>query len=182
MDSKYTARRSHSRKRQLSDRIRNLLRYYIECVREDEGQPVSASLSDAGKRFIPWPFSCDLRLLDDETRITLDHSQSRFASELGKSSTPTLHYGYPIYISPNRSVIPLFTWPVDYELRGPELCFSVSPDWPRMNPEYLEKLAPPDGRHRQPLISEMEKSVRGIIERDGEFVVPKHSVLFVAEK
>ena len=39
----------------LSDRIKNLMRYYIECVREYEGQSVSVYLGDAGKRFILWP-------------------------------------------------------------------------------------------------------------------------------
>ncbi len=155
MDSKYTARRSHSRERPLPDRIENLLRYYIDCVKEDEGQPVSASFQDAGKRFIPWPFSCDLRLLDDEPRITLDHSQSRFTRELGKRSPPTLLYGYSIYIDAKRQTIPLFTWPVDYELHGPELCFGVSPDWPRMNPEYFDKLAPHDPEEQREILKSL---------------------------
>ena len=42
--------------------------------------------------------------------------------------------------------------------------------------------APSDGRHRGPLISEMEKSLRRIIQRDGELVIPKSSALFVADK
>ncbi len=42
--------------------------------------------------------------------------------------------------------------------------------------------APPDGRHRQPLISEMQKSLRRIIQREGELVIPKSSALFVADK
>ena len=42
--------------------------------------------------------------------------------------------------------------------------------------------APHDGRHRPPLISEMEKSLRRIIQRDGELVIPKSSALFVADK
>ena len=42
--------------------------------------------------------------------------------------------------------------------------------------------APPAGRHRQPLISEMEKSLRRIIQREGELVIPKSSALFVADK
>ena len=41
---------------------------------------------------------------------------------------------------------------------------------------------PRDGRHRRPLISEMEKSISEIIDGDGEFVVPKTSGVFVAEK
>ncbi len=42
--------------------------------------------------------------------------------------------------------------------------------------------APRDGRHRRPLISEMEKSISRIIQRNGEFVVPKSSALFTAQK
>ena len=42
--------------------------------------------------------------------------------------------------------------------------------------------APPDGRHREPLISEMEKSISWIIRRNGELVIPKSSALFLANK
>ena len=42
--------------------------------------------------------------------------------------------------------------------------------------------APSDGRHRGPLLSEMEESLRRIIQRDGELVIPKNSSLFVAGK
>ena len=42
--------------------------------------------------------------------------------------------------------------------------------------------APPDGRHRQPLISEMANSIRRIIRRNGELVIPKSSALFTANK
>ena len=42
--------------------------------------------------------------------------------------------------------------------------------------------APPDSRHRRPLLSEMEKSLRRIIQHKGELVIPKNSIIFVAEK
>lgn len=47
--------------------------------------------------------------------------------------------------------------------------------------DHIEN-APRDGGHRQPLMSEMGQSIREIIDRDGEFVVPKTSGVFVAEK
>ena len=97
MNRKGTRGGSYSRTRPLPDRIENLLRYYIECVRQDEGQPIRAPLHDSGKRFIPWPFPTDLSFLDDaEPRITLD---SRFADEIKSTSAgATLLYGYPTYI------------------------------------------------------------------------------------
>ncbi len=84
----------------LSDRIKNLMRYYIECVREDEGQSVSVYLGDAGKRFILWPFPSDLSRLDDaEPRVSLGTDQLRFSNELrGTPGGGGLLYGYPTYI------------------------------------------------------------------------------------
>ena len=144
--------RSYSQTRPLPDRVKNLLRYYIECVREDEGQPIRAPLHDSGKRFIPWPFPSDLWFLDDtELRITVDR---RFADELKSTSAgATLLYGYPTYIDLGQTrryeAIPLFIWPVEYELNGLELWLDPSSEWPQLNPEYLKKLAStPDEQHR----------------------------------
>ena len=144
--------RSYPPTQPLPDRIKNLLRYYIECVREDEGQPIRAPLHDSGKRFIPWPFPSDLWFLDDtEPRITLDR---KFADELKSTSAgATLLYGYPTFIEFGRrgqyEAIPLFIWPIEYELNGLELWLSASTEWPQMNPEYLRKLAAtPEEQHR----------------------------------
>ena len=134
---------SYSQARPLPERIKNLLRYYIECVRQDEGHPIRASLDDNGKRFIPWHSSSDLWCLDDaELTVPLDSNQIRFADEL--SRTPTggaLLYGYPIHIEARRIAIPLLTWSIDYELHDRELRLHATPEWPQMNPEYLKKIA-----------------------------------------
>ena len=156
MNRKGTRGGSYSRTRPLPDRIENLLRYYIECVRQDEGQPIRAPLHDSGKRFIPWPFPTDLSFLDDaEPRITLD---SRFADEIKSTSAgATLLYGYPTYIEGRggyASAIPLFTWETEYELNGRDLVLSATPDWPQMNPEYLKKLASSD-EERQAILGSL---------------------------
>ena len=143
MNHRNKSRHPRSRDIPLPDRVRNLLRYYIECAREDEGQSIQASLGDAGKRFIPWTFSPDLWPLGAaELTVVLCSNQLRFASELRKiGSEGSLLYGYPLCIEANRTVIPLFTWPIEYELHGRELWLHVAPEWPQMNPEYLKKLA-----------------------------------------
>ena len=128
----------------LPDRVRNLLRYYIDCVREDEGQPVRAFLSDAGKRFIPWTLPSDPWHLDEtEQTIVLGSSQFRFASELRNTgSAGSLLYGYPLRIEAKRHLIPVFTWQIEYELHGSrELWLHVAPEWPQMNPAYLKIFA-----------------------------------------
>ena len=122
------------------------MRYYIECVREDEGQSVSVYLGDAGKRFILWPFPSDLSRLDDaEPRATLGTDQLKFANELrGTPGGGGLLYGYPTYIEVKqtaRYAVPLFTWPIEYELNDRELWLQASTEWPQMNPDYLRKLA-----------------------------------------
>ena len=114
-------RYTESQRPSLPDRTKNLLRYFIECVRQDEDQSVDPSLDDVGKKFIPWPFSSDLSFMDDSgLSIKLKQDQSNFANELSKSpSHGSLLYGYPTYIDVNSArVIPLFTWPVDYEISG----------------------------------------------------------------
>ena len=144
MNRRVPRSRPHPQSRPLPDRIKNLLRYYIECVREDEGRPIRAPLHESGKRFIPWPFSSDLWFLDDaEPRITVDRT---FADQLKSTSAgAALLYGYPTLIELGRSgryeAIPLFTWPVEYEPNGLELWLDASTRWPQMNPEYLRSLA-----------------------------------------
>ena len=155
MNRKGTRGGSYSRTRPLPDRIENLLRYYIECLRQDEGQPIRAWLNDAGKRFIPWPFPSDLSCLDDaEPRITLDRP---FADELRMTSAGgALLYGYPMYIEVKggyASAAPLFIWPIEYELNGRELWPRASTRWPQMDPEYLKKLAPTPEEQRELLNS-----------------------------
>ena len=138
-------RYSESQRPSLPDRTKNLLRYYIECVRQDEGQSVDPSLDDVGKKFIPWRFSSDLSFMDDSgLSIKLKQDQSNFANELSKSTSHgSLLYGYPTYIDVNSArVIPLFTWPVDYEISGWEMLLRITPEWPQMNPSYLSRLAP----------------------------------------
>ena len=138
-------RYSESQRPSLPDRTKNLLRYYIECVRQDEGQSVDPSLDDVGKKFIPWPFSSDLSFMDDSgLSIKLKQDQSNFANELSKSTSHgSLLYGYPTYIDVNSArVIPLFTWPVDYEISGWEMLLRITPEWPQINPSYLSRLAP----------------------------------------
>ena len=141
----------HPQARPLPERIKNLLRYYIECVRQDEGQSVHAVLDDKGRQFIPWPFPSALWCLDDaDPRITLDPDQSRFADELRRrSGGGTLLYGYPTYIRRQNEVIPLFTWPIEYELNGRELWLHAAPEWPQMNPTYLRTLASTEEEQRE---------------------------------
>ena len=131
------------RSQPLPDRIKNLLRYYIECVREDEGQPIRAPLHDSGRRFIPWPFSSDLWFLDDtEPRITLERT---FADEIKRTSAgSTLLYGYPTIVELGQSrgyeAVPLFLWQIEYELNGLELWLQPVPEWPTINPTWLSSL------------------------------------------
>ena len=144
MPSRDPARASLSSHRPLTDRVKNLLQYYIECVRQDEGQSIGPFLNDIGKKFIPWPFASDLSCLDSiELRTSLKKGQAGFAYELSNSpSVGSLLYGYPTYIDVNPAqIIPLFTWPLGYELNGQELWLQVTPEWPEINPEYLKRLA-----------------------------------------
>ena len=141
MNRRGPERHSRPRAQPLPDHVENLLRYYIECVREDEGQPIRAYRNDAGKRFLPWPYQSDLWYLEDtEPRITLAPDQLAFGNELTPDGT--LLYGYPIYIEAGLTAIPIFTWPIEYKLHGSrELCLRGIPEWPQMNPEYLKRFA-----------------------------------------
>ncbi len=126
-----------------TERLKNLLQYYIECLREDEGQPIRFDRKDEGRRFIPWPFPSDLWSMDtSDLRLTVDHGQRRFSEELKKTSAgPNLRYGYPVYVEASRRVIPILTWAVDHELHGVELWLQALPEWPQLNSEYLKRFA-----------------------------------------
>ena len=138
----------------LPRRIRNLLRYYIECAKEDDGIPLRIPLRDSGRRFITWPFEGDISCLDeDERRITLHSSQFPFAEELRRAyGRGSLLYGYPLYVesrNQTRYAIPVFTWQLEFEQNGRELWLRGVDDWPQMNPIYLRILAPtPEDQHR----------------------------------
>ena len=148
-------RHSRSTGQPLPDRIKNLLRYYIECVRQDEGQSIRVHFNDVGKRFIPWPFSSDLWSLQNVApRFTLGRDQYGFAEELSRTTVGGgLLYGYPMYVEPGRKAIPLFTWPIEYELHDNELQLHPAPEWPQMHPEYLKRLAPTLEEQQQTLES-----------------------------
>ena len=106
---------------------------------------------------MPWPYSSDLWCLDDpKQRITLTPEQLRFANELRRvpDGTPLL-YGYPTYIEASRTVIPLFTRSIGFELRGSrELwLYPIPEEWPQINPEYLKskRVAPTEEEQRDVL-------------------------------
>ncbi len=141
MNHRDVERHSRPQARLLPEHIKNLLRYYIECVREDEGLPIQASRNDAGKRFIPWPHQSDLWHFEGtHPSITLTPDQFGFSEKLSPSGV--LLYGYPMYIEAGRTAIPIFTWPIEYELHGSrELWIHASPEWPQMNPEYMKGFA-----------------------------------------
>lgn len=153
MNRRSAERHSRPQAGRLPDRIESLLRYYTECVRQDEGLPIRANRNEAGKRFLPWPYQSDLWHLDDtEPRITLTSNQLEFSNELKPGGA--LSYGYPMYIEATRSAIPVFTWPIEYELHGSrELWLHPIPEWPQMNPEYLKRFASTPEEQREILES-----------------------------
>ena len=123
----------------LADGIMNLFRYYAECARRDEAQRVSPTTADEGKRFIPWPFRAHLADVAAADAIPVSPA---FRRELANGGG-TLLYGYPTYLDGSR-VMPLFTWPLDYELDDAGLWPGAAVDSPQMNPKYLQKLVPKD--------------------------------------
>ena len=133
---------TEGRSRPLPGRVQELLRYYIECAREDEGRPIEALLTDTGKRFIPWP-SSQGPWSSDETKVvtTLEDSQRAFGNQLTDSGGATLLFGYPIHIQAGRAAIPLLTWPIDHELDGKTLTLRAKPEWPQLNPRFLRQKA-----------------------------------------
>ena len=155
MDSRDAGSHPYSPAGLLSDRDKNLLRYYIECARQDEGQLIRVFPNDAGKRFILWPSSPDLWHLDaTDLRILLGSDQFRFANELKRTpAAGALLYGYPMHIDQHASVVPLFTWSIEYELHGQELLLYVMPEWPQMNPAYLTRMARTTEEQREVLDS-----------------------------
>ena len=157
----------------LPERVSKLLQYYIECVREDEGQAIRTFLSDAGNKYLDWHEAAELGTLDRvDFAVYLDDSQGAFARQLRqRSATSMLWYGYPLYvdwIQRSRSgwtggfAIPMFLLSAEYELVGSELRLHFTPDWPRVNRAFLEKLFTTHEERRQ-LLDDL-----GLLDAEGE--------------
>ena len=163
----------------LPDRFKKILKYYIACAKEDKDQFVTASMNEAGTRFIPWPKSHDPWYLNAEvTTVPLSVQQARFAHELRKmGSGGSLIYGYPTKVEAKRTLIPLLLWPIEFELRAKELILRRCPDWPQVNPVYLRTFSLTLDEEREVLDALDSLDARG--EQDGS---PVSAVLTQLDK
>ena len=129
----------------LPEWIKDLFKYYIECARADEAQPIRARHGELNSRFIPWPFLTDIWYRSNpNTTIILNDDQVEFANRLSRTATGGgLLYGYPTSIGLERGrkvITPLLVWSMPYELHGRELQLRAIPQWPQLNAEYLKIL------------------------------------------
>ena len=128
-------------------RFRRLVDYYLDCIREQDGEGVSELVSDEDCRFILLPLEREWGLTTLEKLVVpLQNARSGFEKELSeRGASASLFYGYPIYIRPSTggmgtSAIPVFLQRVEAELRVNDLHLSLNRDWPRVNPEFLNSV------------------------------------------
>lgn len=147
------------------DRFGRFVSYYLDCVREDESEGAERFLSDAGKRFTPFPLSEEWSLSGREAvEMDLSGSSSGFVTELRKlGSSGALFYGYPLAVRwmgksakgwSGGFAVPAFLQAVDYELDGSILTLRPADDPPRANPQFLKSIAS-SAEERRALLDEL---------------------------
>ncbi|MBM4344292.1 MAG: AAA family ATPase [Deltaproteobacteria bacterium] len=160
------------------DRWRQLVAYYLDCVRDDAGVTARALLADVGTHWLPlsdgpapplsaeWETSSQGRL-----SLPLRDDVNRMVSALrqGRSSTD-LYYGFPCWIGSGqegtdgavRTIEPLFLLDVVHRPDGGDWNLELADGWVRWNSDLVYRLAPTAEERRQ-LLEDL-----GLLEVDGE--------------
>ena len=130
------------------DRVKRILSYYLDCIREDEGPAARLFLNAEGRTYLSLPLRTEWNLADTNAlNVTLGSNRSFFTRDIRqRGAAAALYYGYPLYVDwiarsrRGRSLgfaIPVFMQNVEFNLSGSELRLHLLPDWPRVNPEFL---------------------------------------------
>lgn len=132
-------------------RFKQLMSYYLDCIREDKSDGARTFLSDINKKYLVMPIEKEWSLLEKKKiNIYLEDESTFFLKQLRqRGGSGALFYGYPLYVEwIKRSkrgwsggfAIPIFLQAVDYEISGHNLTLSHLQEWPKVNNEFLKKM------------------------------------------
>lgn len=131
-------------------RFKQLMAYYLDCIREDEASGARTFLSDVNKKYLVMPIEKEWSLLEKKKiNISLEGESTFFLKQLRqRGGSGALFYGYPLYVEWLVSkkgwrggfAIPIFLQSVEYEVSGHNLNLSPLQEWPKVNNEFLRKM------------------------------------------
>lgn len=153
-------------------RFKQLMAYYLDCIREDESDGSRTFLSDINKKFLVMPIEKEWSLLDKKKiNISIEGDSTFFLKQLRqRGGSGALFYGYPLYVEwlvskkgwSGGFAIPVFLQSVEYEVNGHNLNLSPLQEWPKVNNEFLRKMFK-SVEERRSFLNEI-----GLMEIDGE--------------
>jgi len=165
-------------------RFKQLMAYYLDCIREDESDGSRTFLSDINKKFLVMPIEKEWSLLEKKKiTIPLEDESTFFLKQLRqRGGSGALFYGYPLYVEWVESkkgwsggfAIPIFLQSVEYEISGHSLNLSPLQEWPRVNNEFLKKMFK-SVEERRVFLNDI-----GLMEIDGE--APEKGLTDIAAK
>jgi len=131
-------------------RFKQLMAYYLDCIREDESGGARSFLSEVNKKYLVMPIEKEWSLLEKKKiNISLEGESTFFLKQLRqRGGSGALFYGYPLYVEWIVSkkgwrggfAIPIFLQSVEYEVSGHSLNLSPLQEWPKVNSEFLRKM------------------------------------------
>ncbi|MEA3369041.1 MAG: hypothetical protein U9Q24_01605 [Candidatus Ratteibacteria bacterium] len=165
-------------------RFKQLMAYYLDCIREDEASGARTFLSDVNKKYLVMPIEKEWSLLEKKKiNISLEGESTFFLKQLRqRGGRGALFYGYPLYVEWLVSkkgwrggfAIPIFLQSIEYEVNGHNLNLSPLQEWPKVNNEFLRKMFR-SVEERRAFLHDI-----GLMEIDGE--LPENGLTDIALK
>ncbi len=131
-------------------RFKQLMAYYLDCIREDKSSGARTFLSDVNKKYLVMPIEKEWSLLEKKKiNISLEGESTFFLKQLRqRGGSGALFYGYPLYVEwlvskkgwSGGFAIPIFLQSVEYELSRHNLSLNPLQEWPKVNNEFLRKM------------------------------------------
>lgn len=108
--------------KQMSGRtFSNLLSYYIACLEQEDMLSVTFKVSSEGTAFLSTLVQTELLFHTNNKQVMVKNTegiQKFFQTSLLQQQNKTLFYGYPVVITPEGTISPLFFIELQYEQQG----------------------------------------------------------------
>ena len=96
----------------------NLLDYYIACLQQEDMLSVTFNVSSEGTTFLSTPFHTEMLFHTNNKQVLIknqDGIKRFFQTSLLRQNKKTLFYGYPLVMSPQATLSPLFFSELHFE-------------------------------------------------------------------
>ncbi len=165
-------------------RFKQLMAYYLDCIREDESEGSRSFLTDLNKKYLVLPVEKEWSLIERKNiNTSLTGESTFFLKQLRqRGSSGALFYGYPLYVEwivskkgwSGGFAIPIFLQPINYEINGYNLRLSPTQEWPKVNSYFLRKMFR-SVEERRAFLNDI-----GLMDVDNDF--PENGIANIAKK